>query len=486
MPPILLNRPLISVLLFFVSTPGFSQCFVQATAVNALCNGACNGMAYVDSVNGQAPFTFSWSPVTGTNDTITGLCAGTYTVVMTDNLGCTDDFIVSIFQPTALNVFRSSNPSTNCTACSGSAVAIAGGGTAPYSYSWSTGATTTTISNLCPGTYTITATDNNGCTKVDSVVVGGNQPLTASTSGNDNTSCGTCNGDALAQGYGGVAPYTYSWNNGQTGDFASGLCGGTFTVTVTDNAGCSTTRTVAIGGQSIPITLFPSSNANSSCTPCDGMAFISALGGVGPYTYSWNTNETTASIGGLCAGSYDVIVTDNNGCTNTANVSVNGPTGPTVSLGSNPASCSSCPDGDAYVNPSGGQAPYTYSWSTGSTDLVIAGLLPATYTICVTDANMCESCDTIQVDFLTMTGIPEAVTSFSIFPNPAADMITVTGEPEGRTLDITVVNLLGDELLGLPASSLPFSIPVADLPPGIYFIRITDDGRTVTKRFVKD
>jgi hypothetical protein len=235
-----------------------------------------------------------------------------------------------------------------------------------------------------------------------------------------------------------------------------------------------------IAGQTFPLSLNMFSNPNTSCMPCTGDASVVPGGGTSPYLYSWSTGESNAAIGGLCAGSYTVIVTDDNGCTSSTAVSISGPAGPTAGMSANPASCSSCPDGDATITPSGGTAPYTFSWSTGDTGANATGLAPGTYTVCVTDANACQVCDTVQVGFLT--GITSGTASgFSVSPNPATDVITIA-LPSSGTADVRITDILGAVVYRGHASGTSFSVPVDGLPAGTYFL-IVDGSHAST--FIK-
>ena len=235
---------LIVVSLFSLQT--FSQCSVGAIATNALCNGQCNGTAKVTSATGTAPFTYLWSPVGQTTDSIGGLCPGTYTVTMTDDNACTSTDVVTVLQPSPLTLFTAANPNTSCSVCNGQAFAIAGGGTPPYTYLWSNSMTGASISSLCAGTYRVTATDANGCMKTDSTDVLPPSPPTVSA--NDNpASCSSCpDGSSMATPVGGSGPYVYSWSDGQTTQTATGLLPATYTVCVTDANDCSACATVTV------------------------------------------------------------------------------------------------------------------------------------------------------------------------------------------------------------------------------------------------
>ena len=204
----------------------------------------------------------------------------------------------------------------------GSATASATGGTTPYTYSWNTSPvqTTATATGLAAGTYTVTVTDNKGCTSTSNVTI--TQPsaaLSASVPTQTNVNCfGQSTGSATASATGGTAPYTYSWNTSpvQSTITATGLSAGTYTVTVTDNKGCTSTSNVTITQPAASLSSVCSNTNPTSYGANDGYVTVVASGGTAPYTYSWNTSpiQTTATVSGLSSGTYIVTITDSKGC----------------------------------------------------------------------------------------------------------------------------------------------------------------------------
>jgi hypothetical protein len=267
-----------------------------------------------------------------TTATASGLTAGTYTVTVTDANGCTDQKTVTITQPTLLT---SSTTQINVSCyggINGSATVTANGGTTPYSYSWNTSPikTTTTVNGLTAGTYTVTVTDGNGCVITQLVTIT-QPPLLTSNINSTNVTCfGLNNGTATVNATGGTAPYTYIWSTtpAQASQTATGLSPGSYTATVTDSKGCTSSSTVTI---TQPIALY---QVNSFGTPVscyggsNGSSTIQVGGGTSPYSYSWNTVpvQTTNTATGLSAGFYTMTVTDANGCMSSFMASVTQPT----------------------------------------------------------------------------------------------------------------------------------------------------------------
>lgn len=204
--------------------------------------------------------------------------------------------------------------------CTGMATVSATGGTTPYTYSWSSGQTTASISGLCPNVYTVTVTDGGGSSVTRTVGITQPQALSALASQVSVISCNGGSGSACVTVTGGTPSYTYTWSNGQASQCATGITAGTYTVTVSDANGCSVITTLTMTQPSV---LSLTTGSVGVTSGCNGSASVTASGGTGAFTYSWNTGgQTTASATNLCAGVYTVTVTDNNGCTTTATVNV--------------------------------------------------------------------------------------------------------------------------------------------------------------------
>lgn len=228
------------------------------STTNPICTNN-NGSAGITASGGTNTFTYLWS--TNSNDTtnaITGLFAGTYSVIVTDSNGCTkSDSVTLVTQfPTLSLVPSTTNPI--CTNNNGNASFTASGSTNTFTYLWSTNNsdTTNTIAGLFAGTYSLTVTDGNGCTKSDSVTLVTQYPSISLSPSITNSSCIT-NGSINISPNGGTAPYSYTWSNSSSNQNLSGIGGGTYSVTVEDNNGCFISDTVtvynSIAPNSIPI-----------------------------------------------------------------------------------------------------------------------------------------------------------------------------------------------------------------------------------------
>ncbi|MEI7801534.1 MAG: SprB repeat-containing protein, partial [Bacteroidota bacterium] len=298
--------------------------------------------------------------------------------------------IITFVSPTYNGYHISCNGGSN-----GSVTANVSGNQAPITYHWSTGATTQTVSGLAAGTYGITITDVNGCTKDTTVTLTQPTAITLSVT----STAANCNGNTNATGTatptGGIAPYTYLWSNAQTIQTATGLTGGvTYSVTVTDANGCTKTGSTTISQPAV-LSASVTSSTNVSCNgQSTGAIDLSVTGGTTPYTYHWNNNATSQDISGLGAGTYFVTVTDAHGCTTIKSQVITQP-GVIVPLISSTSingvnvACYGDATGTASVSVTGGTGPFNYLWSNGATTSSLTGLTAGTVSVTVTDANGC-------------------------------------------------------------------------------------------------
>jgi SprB repeat/Secretion system C-terminal sorting domain len=359
---------------------------VASTA--ARCNGAANGTATATVTGGAQPYSYAWSNG-ATTASITAI-GGNYLVTVTDAVGCSASQVVTIAQPTAISLFLDVTDAV-CTNGTGSITNRISGGTTPYTYLWNTGATTLSLTNVSGGTYSLTVTDANGCTRTASTTVNFFAPPTVNLTQTNITCNGANNGAVSAAVTGGTAPFSYAWSNSATNASISGLTAGTYTVTVTDSKGCVAIRSVTLT-QPSAIVITPTVT-NATCLPVGSVSVV-ASGGTGTYTYLWSTGATTSSITSMAGGTYSVTVTDANGCRNSATIIVPAVTSPnlTATITQTVAvAYQGAANGEITVTASNGRAPYTYRWSNGSTLATASGLKAGTYTVTVTDANGCTA-----------------------------------------------------------------------------------------------
>ena len=331
----------------------------------------------------------------------TNLSQGNYTVTVTDANSCSSILNILINQPTQLTVAANLISNTLCFgSADGSLQAVANGGTINYNYAWSTGDLTANANGLIAGTYTVTATDANGCTATNQQVIAQPTLLVAQILNNTPALCnGDATGSLTAGGNGGTPPYNFLWNDGTTANTLSNLAVGNYTVTVTDANACTAIISAAIA-QPTPIVLVMGSTS-ANCGAANGTASVIANGGSPGYAYAWSpSGGASANASGLIASGYTVTVTDANGCTSIGNVVVPNATGPTVTLNTSAdVTCFGGNNGTASVNVANGLAPFVYQWSPNvSVGNAASNLSQGNYTVTVTDANSCSSSLTILIN----------------------------------------------------------------------------------------
>ena len=450
----------------------------STTQTKVSCAGSATGSATVTASGGIGTLTYSWNtnPIQ-TTATASGLKAGTYTVTITDENTCSIQKQVVITEPNAIVTTVTSQTDVLCFGNStGSATVSATGGTGVLNYSWDTVPiqTTATAMGLVAGTYNVTLTDANGCSKVQTVLI--TQPssgLTAMISNSTNVSCfGGNNGNATVSAAGGTSPYSYSWGTSpvQTSATATGLTEGLYNVTVTDANRCTTSTAVTItepSGISATITaqtnVFCSGNSTGSAT-------VTATGGTAPFSYSWNTTpiQTSDVALNLPKGTYVVTVSDAKGCATTTQVTITEPNGIVTAIASQTnVNCFGNNTGAVTVLASGGTGILTYSWDTipVQTSLNATGLIAGTYHLTVTDANNCSKIQTVTIlqpdDISIITDLEKDITCFNAANGEIK--ITITGGTLNYNYSWTKDGI-----------SYATTDDISNLSPGIYKVTVSD------------
>ncbi len=440
-----------------------------AAQTEVSCNGGTNGSASVSVTGGTGAYTYSWSPAGGTAPMASGLAAGTYTVTVTDANLCQTTQSFTITEPATLVANTATQTNVSCNGGSnGSATVNVSGGIPGYTYLWApSGGTAATATGLAAGTYTVTATDANGCTATQSFSITQPTALVANAAAQTNVSCnGGSIGSASVCATGGTVAYTYSWSPaGGTAATASGLAAGTYTVTVTDANLCQTTQSFTI---TEPTTLVanPAAQTNVSCNGgTNGSASVSVTGGTGAYTYSWSpAGGTAATASGLAAGTYTVTVTDANGCMATRSFTITQPTALVANAASQTnVSCNGGSNGSATVNVSGGTAGYTYSWSpSGGTAATANGLAPGTYTATATDANGCTVTQSFTITQPSALSLTTTTLSGYDYNALYSQTITATGGTGVKSYAVTSGSLPSGFTLSSSGAITGTSTQVAD------------------------
>ncbi len=363
----------------------------STTAVS--CHGGSDGSATIQVQGGTGPFNYSWSPSGGNGLTANGLSSGNYTVSILDATGCSTFLAVTIQEPTAIALITSTT-AASCGTNNGTADVQASGGTGSYLYSWSpVGGNLSTATGLASGNYTVTVTDAAGCTSSTAAIVTSNGGASALIQQVVDVQCsGGSDGSAIISVSGGTAPYSYSWSPlGGTSSNATGLLSGNYTVSITDASGCVTNLIVPIL-EPLPLSISTTTTPAACNGGTDGTASANVSGGLAPYQYQWSPSGGIGSqAAGLPQGAYTLLVTDANGCAETATAIVNANSNLVGNVTTVPVSCAAGSNGSATISTSGGTPPYSYQWTgTISTSNTANGLTSGTYQVTVTDASGCS------------------------------------------------------------------------------------------------
>jgi gliding motility-associated-like protein len=437
----------------------------SAAVLDATCNSACDGALGAQVSGGSGSYTYSWSPGGQTTGTLSGLCAGSYTLSIIDGNGCSASNIFTINQPSPVTASVASVTQPSCSSSGGSITVAASGGTGTLNYAWSpSGGNTSTASNLPAGTYTCTITDANNCPATVTASISTPPNALAAQSSQSNVSCsGGNNGSATVNVSGGTPGYSYSWSSGGTNATETGLVQGTYTCNVTDANGCTTSASFTI---TAPTALSATSSAvDATCNAaCNGSANVVVTGGTSGYSFMWMPGSiTTQQATNLCAGTYTCTVTDANGCTFAQTAVVSEPVAVTGSVAASAdVTCNGAANGSANITASGGTGTFSYLWSpSGGTTASATGLSGGTYLVTVTDNNNCASTVNVNIN-------EPAALSLNITGNTSictGDSSLITANVSGGTSPYIYAWSNGNTNASqyvIPSSSASYSVAVTD------------------------
>jgi len=410
---------------------------ISESIVHPSCSGFTNGSIDVTITGGSGVYTVVWSNGSTAQD-LSNLAGGTYTITVTDASQCTAQKTISLINSTSLTAGVTFIHPT-CTLINGTIDITPTGGVAPYTYLWSTGATTQDLQNNGPGSYTVKITDATGCTveKVYALRIVSPLVLTYLVTPTNCIDNGT--GAINLSVSGGTAPYTFLWQDGPTTEDRIGLKAGLYRITVTDAGGCTAATNISVFKRTFEVT---SQIVEPLCAGDRGSITVSPVDGVPPYSYSWGSGSTDNTITDLVGGVYTVIITDGSGCSRTMVYVLTEPTAISASI---TVSNSECAKEDAYaidLTLSGGKSPYYYEWSNGATTQDLAGMTSGTYSVTITDANGCT-------------------TSQEVVVNPtAATWSCLINQPGTSAVCNSVGNVLATSLVG--ATTYQWSVSSSD------------------------
>ena len=446
---------------------------VNAAATAQTANGVNDGTATANPAGGVAAYSYLWSNGE-TTQSIAGLAPGNYTATVTDVNGCTAVQTVTVNSfNCALAASISGTNSTCFGANNGTASVGLLGAADPVVYAWNNGAVTQSVSGLAPGLYSVNITDGNNCPATLDITISEPAQLTANATSTHESAAGANDGTASANPTGGAGAYTYLWNNNAVTATISNLAPGTYSVTVTDQNGCTSVQSVAVNSFNCAIAA-QASVANVTCAGmANGSITLALTGGTAPFTYLWNNGASTATISNLSGGNYVATVTDANECQviQSASVSEPAPFSALTVETVNP-SCSNDPTGSATASISGGIAPYNFLWSDGQNTETAINLTAGNYSVSVTDQNGCQTGAAFTIT--AQDNVPPTVSvQNAILPIDASGNATVTL----ATLSAQLADNCGVASSGIS----PNTFACTELGQHIVTVTVTDlSGQTAT------
>lgn len=389
------------------SNPVITGPIMISTPIN--CNGGNNGVLNLTPGGGVGPYTFNWSNGSTAED-LTNVIAGSYTVTITDSKSCSKAFSQTLTQPSPISIaYTTSDYNGFNIRCFGNTNGVinltASGGNGGYAYNWSNGSTTEDLSSLAAGTYTVNVLDSKSCSATQSVTLSQPTQLTSNQTLQNVLCFGGATGGITFVASGGAGSYEYSINNGtnwQPAPVFSNLFAGNYQTITRDLNNCQATATRVLTSPP-DIVLSLTNVQNTTCNQNNGAAQASVTGGVPNYNYGWFDGSnvsvgTTSAITNLPAGTYRIVVTDQNACIKQQTVAISSSNGPQVTSGTIlPASCHNAADGSATINITGGTSPYTIVWPNGQSVPTATNLSGGIYLVEVRDNTNCLAIQTVTV-----------------------------------------------------------------------------------------
>lgn len=367
-------------------------------------------------------------------------------------------------------------------------------GTAPFTYLWSNNQTTPAVTGLTAGGYSLILTDGNGCIDTLETVIGNNGAPELSLDTLGFVGCfGDMGGFVNVAIEGGSMPYGFSWSNGATTQNISGLSEDSYVLTLTDAKGCSVMETFMVEEPEAIVVALDGAEMVSCFGLADGLAEVTASGGTGNYTYTWNT--TPLQMGrvatGLDPGTWEVIAVDENGCADTLEVEITTPDSLELMVSGTHETVAGANDGTASVMATGGIGMVTYSWSNGETGPQIDGLPPGTYVVEAEDENGCVTRDSIIIDMgpVSIAGDLEAgFARLRAFPNPSKGQLTLDMVLLNRQdITISLLDMTGHLLRTEQVTQVDrytTNWQLNEYAAGTYLIRISSMQGSVVRRLI--
>ena len=454
------------------------------TLVNINCFGQATGSINPGIFGGTPGYIYSWSNGAATA-VITNVIAGNYSLQVTDLNSCTSTFNYTLTQPAAPLNLALTGIDVKCFGeNTGSIQSTVTGGTAPYSYLWSNGATSSNINSLVANNYSLTVTDSKGCTITASQLISQPAAPLALSSVISPVACyGNSTGSVNLTVTGGTLPYNYQWSNSSSlvlNTFTQDITGqsaDSYTVLVTDGNSCQSTLISTITQPNAPISLSGIVNDVNCYALNDGGIDLTVTGGTSPYSYSWTNSAISQDLTSIVAGFYTVTVTDFNLCTSSATFNVLQPNAAlTASLNPTDVLCNGDATGSVLSTVTGGTLPYSYTWSNGVTSPNLNLVVADVYTLSIVDAQGCTAFTGTVVNEPLPLVLTPTVTDASCFGGADGQIVlSVNGGEQPYYFSWGNQN----EILLNNASET-----IANVPAANYFIRIKDKNNCILEQTI--
>ncbi|MCH2225464.1 MAG: gliding motility-associated C-terminal domain-containing protein, partial [Crocinitomicaceae bacterium] len=359
------------------------------TSAEILCFGDSTGSIDLSVVGGTSPYTYLWSNTEITED-IVDIPSGVYDVTVTDSNNCTQTTSITVTQPTAISIAETHIDPICQAGTQGSIDLNVTGGTPGYTYYWNNGEITDTITQLNAGTYFCVVTDTNQCTDTISVTIVDPDAVILTETHVDVPCYGDSTGSIDITPSGGSPGYTFEWSNLEVTEDISNLSAGLYWVDAYDINNCGGFLSIVISEPDTSMYLTSSSHVNVLCFgDSTGSIDVEFAGGVEPYTYLWDNTEVTQDIQNISSGIYNLVVTDDNGCTLDFSDTITEPTDLLLSETHEDVLCFGDSTGSIDLTAAGGVTPYTYGWSNLSQNEDLTSIPAGNYTVIVADSNGC-------------------------------------------------------------------------------------------------
>ena len=473
-----------STMLFYVSVNNENNCYSKDSiwihVVNLKANvklnpiscfGIVDGSISISMQGGDEPYSYQWTHTTADTSYIDRLPEGTYSVAITDSNHCFVDTSFTLIEPTPLSLRLDNIVDTvYCNnICNGEALAVASGGTLPYSFNWITGDNTEQINDLCAGEYFLLLTDAHGCIDSTTLTISDTSGMDINYTSEPELCAGICEGNVQIIINQAKMPCVFNWKTGQTTDFVDSLCKGTYDVTITDARYCKRRIFPKVSAPD-PIEIDNITIVHPYCHEMkDGSITVNIKGGTSPFEYYWNGIQGTNVLSNLdSSGYYSLKIIDANLCEFDTLIYL--PNYDTLS-GNYVTTNTLCEDvcsGKISVNIAGGVSPYTYQWNNGKSTSSVDSLCAGEYSLTVYDINKCE----ITINAILTTDSNYFPTNVTIWSDTTtlyrSQSTTIYGSYFGQGLSYIwspedyLNTTTGNKVVSTPENTITYTYTVSD------------------------